>query len=271
MGSMSDVHAKFAGSIPANYDRYLRPFVFEPYARDLVRRLKAGSGLRVLELACGTGVVTDHLLRALDDGGTIVATDLNPDMIEIARKRLGTNRVEWRVADATSLPFDDGTFDAVLCQYGWMFFPDKPRAMREAHRVLKPAGRLLFNVWDALDRNEGAQLADALYHRVLGADAPTFFSVPYGMSDSEPVKRMLVDAGFSDVRSESVEFTGETESAAHAAYAWLDGSPVLNEIVARRPDAVDSLREQLGQEFARKFGPGIIRTRMKAFVFSATR
>jgi ubiquinone/menaquinone biosynthesis C-methylase UbiE len=141
---MTNLHRTFAGSIPSYYDRYLVPLLFEPYAEDLVRRLKVSMNANVLELACGTGVVTRRLPRTLEKHAGLTATDLSQAMLDIAQSKLqGDERVVWRQADATSLPFEDAAFDVVVCQFGWMFFPDRAQAMREARRVLRSGGQLL--------------------------------------------------------------------------------------------------------------------------------
>src|SRR5215467_6200229 len=159
---MSDIFRAFVGSIPENYDRYLVPLIFEPYAQDIAQRVKLEPGARVLELACGTGIVTERVARRLDPRDRLTATDLNQGMIDIARRRLGDDeRVSWQQVDATSLPFEDATFGAVVCQFGWMFFPDKPKAMREARRVLQGGGTMLFNTWDRIDRCPVFAEADA--------------------------------------------------------------------------------------------------------------
>src|SRR5688500_3239604 len=146
----------FAGSIPKLYDTYLVPLIFEPYAADLVNRLRARPPSRVLEIAAGTGVVTRALASALPESATIVGTDLNQAMLDQA-SLVGTKRaVEWRQADAMQLPFPDATFDAVACQFGVMFFPDKAKAFSEACRVLRPGGIFIFNVWDRIEVNEFA-------------------------------------------------------------------------------------------------------------------
>src|SRR5712691_2097675 len=133
----SDTDKVFAGSIPKFYERYLVPLLFEPYAADLVNRLASRSLSRVLEVAAGTGVVTRALASVLPERASIVATDLNQPMLEQART-LGTKRpVEWRQADAMQLPFRDRMFDAVVCQFSVMSFPEKSRAYSEAHRVLR--------------------------------------------------------------------------------------------------------------------------------------
>jgi SAM-dependent methyltransferase len=128
-----DRNVVFAGAIPENYDRYLGPVIFEPYAEDLVSRLKGKKLNRVLEIACGTGIVTRRLRDALPASTEVIATDLNPDMFEFAKRKFkdGEN-VRWQQADALALPFPDESFDAVVCQFGYMFVPDKAAAMRES-------------------------------------------------------------------------------------------------------------------------------------------
>ncbi len=143
--SQSKGDQAFVDAIPEIYERLLVPLIFESYAVDLARRVAAILPLNVLEIAAGTGVLTRQLARALPDGASIVATDLNAPMLAQARAR-GTQRaVQWEVADALNLPHEDGRFDAVACQFGVMFFPDKSRGYSEVRRVLRPRGRFFFN------------------------------------------------------------------------------------------------------------------------------
>lgn len=131
----------FEGSIPVNYDRYLGPFLFEPFALNLLQKLPIKALNKVLEIACGTGRVTKHLTGSLTEDGTLTATDLNPDMLSVAKENLHDPRIKWMQADAQHLSFDDAIFDTVVCQFGVMFFPDKLKAFKETYRVLKPGGR----------------------------------------------------------------------------------------------------------------------------------
>src|SRR5437867_11146970 len=151
---MTDPNARFEGSIPENYDRYLGPVLFEPYARDLARRVQAMEKTRLLEVACGTGIVTRHLRERLPAGARLVATDLNPPMLDFARRKLeGVRGIDWQPADACALPFPAASFDAVGCQLGLIFVPDKSAELHAARRVLVPGGAFLFSVWDSLERN----------------------------------------------------------------------------------------------------------------------
>jgi len=150
---MTTGDAVFAGSIPALYDRHLGPLLFTPYGKDLARRLTGRTAGSILETAAGSGRVTQELAQALPPEVELIATDLNQAMVDFAQARRGLKRVAWRQADATQLPFDDARFDAVVCQFGVMFFPDRVAGYREARRVLKAGGSFVFNVWDSLAEN----------------------------------------------------------------------------------------------------------------------
>src|SRR5689334_7963313 len=143
---MAQSDTVFAGSIPALYDRYLGPLIFEPYAADLADRVASAAAGRVLETAAGTGVLTRALASVLPGASEIVATDLNQPMLDFAAARPGVERVRWQRADALALPFPERSFDAVVCQFGAMFFPDKVTGYREALRVLRPGGRFVCSV-----------------------------------------------------------------------------------------------------------------------------
>ena len=151
---MLETDKVFAGSIPENYDRYMVPLIFEPYAADFARRAASLSPSAVLETAAGSGVVTRALAPRLPRrGASYIVTDLNQPMLDYAATRVADKRISWRKADAQALPFEDAAFDLVCCQFGVMFFPDRPSGYREARRVLKPGGCFLFNVWDRIEEN----------------------------------------------------------------------------------------------------------------------
>jgi len=252
----------FAGDVPATYDRYMGPIFFEPYAVDLAARLPRVPELRVLELACGTGIVTRHLR-----GYRLLATDLNPPMIERAAAKLPD--VEFRQADAMHLPFDDASFDAVVCQFGAMFFPDKVAAFREAHRVLAPGGMFIFSVWGSLDDN---QLTKVAADTVAGffPDNPTnFFDTPFGYYDGGEIAAALSAAGFADAKVETVVLPSGEASARDAAVALVEGTPIIGQIlerdgdVARIVDAAEgAIRERFGEP---------VRSTMTALVCTATK
>jgi ubiquinone/menaquinone biosynthesis C-methylase UbiE len=266
---MSELHSAFVGSIPEYYDRYLVPFFFEPFANDLTLRLNVRPGLRVLELACGTGVVTERLVRLLESGSRIVATDLNEAMLAVASRKLGEDaRVIWRQADAMRLPFDDASFDAVVCQFGWMFFPDKSRALREARRVLASRGQLLFNTWDRLENCPVAAKADAAIRACFPTDPPTFYETPFGMYDAESIRQTIASAGFDSVSIELVAREGARLIPAEAASGIICGGPFAAEIRQRGGD-VERVVAVTADQLATHFGHAPFPSPMRALVCGA--
>ena len=260
----------FAGSVPELYQSHLVPLIFEPYAEDLARRLRGRRLSSVLEVAAGTGVVTRALDRALPGDVTLVATDLNPGMVEKAQAE-GTRRaVEWRTADAMALPFDEGSFDAVVCQFGAMFFPEKARAFAEARRVLRPGGVFLFNVWDRIEENDFANTILEALAEVFPNDPPRFMArTPHGHHDVAAIRRDLAAGGFDDVQVETIEARSLAPTAAHVAIAYCQGTPWRGEIEARGSleDATAAARRAIEA----RFGPGPVDGKIQAHVFTAAR
>jgi ubiquinone/menaquinone biosynthesis C-methylase UbiE len=269
---MADATTAFVGKIPEHYDRYLAPLFFDPYADDLVARLAVSDGMRVLEVACGTGIVTRRLLQRLGGRGTVIATDLNEAMFAHTRTRLPRRGdAQYRTADGTSLPFESRSFDAVVCQFGLMFFPDKAAGAREALRVLRPGGAYLLNVWDALDRNPVPRITHATLQKFFPADPPTFYTVPFNCHDADALSTLLREAGFTEVRCERVAKEGQSPSAADAAIGLIEGNPVYGEIVKRRPDAVAEIEAALAASLARELGDRPLRAPLHALVATARR
>jgi ubiquinone/menaquinone biosynthesis C-methylase UbiE len=186
--------------MPQAYDRWLAPSVFRPFAVDLARRAAKSAPGQLLEVAAGTGVLTHELIRAIPSA-RVTATDLNAAMVEFGSRRVPL--AAWRQADALRLPFDDWQFDLVICQFGVMFFPDRPAAFREMRRVLAPGGRLLFSTWGAVETHGfAAALVAALAHAFPG-DAPMFVvAVPHGYCDLGRVAADLAAGGLNCVSAE---------------------------------------------------------------------
>jgi ubiquinone/menaquinone biosynthesis C-methylase UbiE len=224
---MTDKSASFIGSIPEHYDTYSGPAIFGRWAEDFARRLPARIDGDVLEVACGTGLLTRRLLDRLAPGARLVATDLNDAMLVYARRKLGEHpNVEWRTADAVALPFPDGSFGAVVCQLGLMFVPDKAAAMREARRVLAPGGLFAFHVWDKLDANPHAKAASDAVAALLPNDpVAAFANVPFGFNDESLIGQLLADSGFSGVRIERAEIEIVSPTARSLAIGTIRGTP----------------------------------------------
>jgi SAM-dependent methyltransferase len=234
----------FSGSIPTTYDRCLGPLLFEPYAADLVARVQqTGEGLRVLELACGTGILTRRLREALPTSATLLATDLNEAMVSYARAAVSDPNIEWRTTDAQALPFADASFDVVLCQFGFMFLPDKAQGFREARRVLRPGGVLLANVWHSMEDNPLAGAMHTRLARLFPDDPPRFFETPYGYHDADRLRADLAAGGWQSIDLEDVTLQSASPSATDAATGFVYGSPLTHELVKRRADLEATVRE----------------------------
>jgi SAM-dependent methyltransferase len=261
----------FSSAIPQIYDEHFVPMIFEPYARDLLARSVSRAPARVLELAAGTGVVTRHLAARLPIDVPIVATDLNQAMLDRAAA-VGTARpVTWRRADAMDLPFDAATFDLVVCQFGAMFFPDKPRAYAEARRVLRPGGTFLFNVWDRLADNEVSLAVMQALAEIFPDDPPTFMNrIPHGYYDHATIARDLVAGGFAAPADlVTVASRAHAPSAAIAALALCQGTPMAHEIQARDPRGPGPTTLAVTERLERRFGAGPIEGKMQAVVVAA--
>jgi SAM-dependent methyltransferase len=266
---MSATDSVFAGSIPALYDRHLVPMLFAPYAEDLAARAAALQPRRILETAAGTGVVTGALVRSLPDA-EIVATDLNQAMLDVAASRVDSPRVAFVQADALALPFEDSSFDALVCQFGVMFFPDRVAGYREARRVLRQGGTLLFNVWDRIDLNP---VSDRLARAVAGLfpdNPPSFLTrVPFGYHDRGRIEADLRLAGFGEVDAETVRKSSPIGSAEQAAIGLCHGSPLRAEIEAHGPGALERASRAAAAALAELSGSGEAEAPMSALVFSA--
>ena len=268
----SSVDTAFTGSVAQLYERYMVPLIFEPYAVDLARRVAQAAPGRVLELAAGTGVVTRQLAAMLGASSEIVATDLNPAMIDEAA-RIGTARpVEWMPVDAMRLPFEDASFDAVACQFGVMFFPDRPQAFAEARRVLRPGGLFAFNAWGAIATSEFADAVTDALATVFPQDPPRFMArTPHGYHDAARIAQDLAAAGFNSTpKIETVAFTSRAASARVAAVAYCQGTPLRGEIETRDPAGLERATQVAEAELARRFGQGPVEGRIEALVVTVT-
>jgi SAM-dependent methyltransferase len=268
---MSEGDKAFAGSIPALYERHLVPLIFAPYADDLARRVAEGGPGDVLENAAGTGALTRVLAAALPPAARLVATDLNQAMLDEAASRLPPGRaVAWRQADMTALPFADAGFDAVACQFGVMFAPDKVAAFSEARRVLRPGGRFLFNVWDHIAANDFASCAQEALRARFPDDPPLFMTrTPHGYHDGDRIRRELGDAGFGEVAIEAMSHVSRAPSARDAATGLCQGTPWRGEIEARAPGGLAAVTEHVAAALARRFGSGPIVGDIRALVVTA--
>jgi ubiquinone/menaquinone biosynthesis C-methylase UbiE len=184
------------------YERYLVPLLFAPGAEYLIELASLGPEERVLDVACGTGIVARRAARRVGADGKVVGLDINEGMLEVAHKASSDVRpaIEWRRGDATDMPLPDGAFDVVFCQQGLQFFADRSAALGEMHRVLVPNGRLVLSVLRSTEHNPGYRLlAEALEHHV-GVDAGSMMRSPFSSLSAEELRDLIAGAGFRDVK-----------------------------------------------------------------------
>jgi SAM-dependent methyltransferase len=270
---VSATNANFGGKLPANYDHYLGPVLFDPFAADLASRAGglAAAGLEdILEIGCGTGILTRHLLAKLPAATRIVATDLSEDMLAFARGKFGSSeRIQWRQADAMKLPFADASFDLVVCQFVWMFMPDKSDHARKVRRVLRSGGSFLFNVWDSLAQNDLARITQTVLDESFPDDPPQFFQVAFGCHQRDTLKAALKNGGFPDVRIEVVPKRCEAASALQVATGLITGLPLGKMIAERRSIDESAMIELIASRLAENFGDPPTTARLLGLVVTA--
>jgi SAM-dependent methyltransferase len=264
---MAQGDTAFTGSIPQLYDRHLGALMFRPYANDLAQRFQSMATGQLLEIAAGTGIVTAVLASQMPEAVTIVATDLNQAMLNYAAAKAGLDRVRWQQADALELPFETDQFDAVACQFGVMFFRDRVAGFREVRRVLKPAGRFIFNVWDSLSANPVMDAVIAGLARRY-PDHPSWFldRTPCGYRDPAVIRADLDAAGFKNCSIETLILSGHADSPRDPAIGLCQGSPMRGEIEELDPAGLDAATDAAAAALARRFGNGTFDVKMQALV-----
>ena len=253
---MTSEASRFVGSIPENYDHGIGPHLFYEYGQDLADRVAKRQPKSVLELAAGTGIVTRMLRDTVTPACELIASDLNPPMLEVARAKFKPReRVRFEQVDATDLGFDAARFDVVACQFGVMFFPDKDRSYREVRRVLRPGGAYVFNTWDSWTGNPFARIAHEVLTSFFPDDPPGFYKVPFGYFDPDAIRASVLEAGFGEVTISSVSFRSKIPSASRFAQGLIFGNPAVQEIEDRGgdPQAIrdalsEAIESQLGSE-----------------------
>jgi SAM-dependent methyltransferase len=249
------------------YEQWLAPAVFHPFAVDLARRVASSAPRRLLEVAAGTGGLTRELAAAIP-AARLTATDLNSAMVELGSRR--APRAAWQQADALRLPFDDELFDLAVCQFGVMFFPDKPAAFGEVRRVLRPGGRLLFSTWDTVETHGFAAALVAGIERAFPDDPPTFITaVPHGYADVKRIAADLAAGGLEFVSAEPVTLVGRSASAAGIAAGFCTGTP-LRSAIEDRGD-LTAATALISAEMTARLGEGPVTATMTAYVIDARR
>lgn len=264
--------SNFTGSIPKHYDEHLGPYLFSDYARDMSERVAALKPASVLEIAAGTGILSRQLKDALPKTARLTISDLNQPMLDVAaRKFSGEEQVEVKQADATALPFDDDAFDVLCCQFGVMFFPDKLKAYREAHRVLRPTGRYIFSVWGTFGQNPFARVAQDAIASFFATDPPTFYMTPFGYHDLGVIESALDEAGFSRIAAHKVHREIDIPDAAHFARGLVLGNPVSEEIRTRGASDHETVIAAVADALEKSFGANPGRMSLNAIVVEANK
>ena len=268
---MANTDTKFVGPVPEIYDRFMVPLVFQPYAEDMAARVAALHPLQVLETAAGSGVVTRALAPQLAADARFVVSDLNGAMLDQAKARQGEDaRIEWLVANALDLPFDDARFDVLFCQFGAMFFPDRTKGYAEARRVLKPGAPFIFNVWDSLAHNDIPAVMWSAVKAHYPKNPPQFFErMPHGYYDQTVIRRDLEAAGFAEINIEIVTRQSHAASARDAAIALTQGTPLRMELAERDPGGLDAVTDATEAALRQRFGAGPIVGKIQALVITA--
>jgi ubiquinone/menaquinone biosynthesis C-methylase UbiE len=265
---MAEPNYSFTGSIPQLYDRYLGPVLFEPYAIDLARRVAAHGAGPVLEMACGTGIVTNQLRAHLSPNVKITATDLSQPMLDYARNKLvALQNVDWKHADIAALPFADASFAAVVCQFGLMFVPDKQAAFRETRRVLSKGGLFAFSVWDDITTNPYFHRLHETLAQLFPADPPQFLT-PFSFHDHAVLRQLLTTHGFENSQLETVTLPAYCESARSLATGFIQGSP-LSAALQERGASFDAVVEAATEVLTQLGGAAPFRSTLQAVVVTA--
>ncbi|NQY92617.1 MAG: class I SAM-dependent methyltransferase [Campylobacteraceae bacterium] len=267
---MISSHSKFTGEIPKYYERYLGPIIFEEYAEDLANRVCIPSNGTLLEIAAGTGMATRKLRDTLSSTVHIIATDITNDMLDIAKTKFNEKEnIEFKIANALELPFEDGTFDVVVCQFSLMFFPNKSVAVKEAKRVLKPGGTFVFNVWDSFEHNQLVQTVSQTIMNCLPFDPPSFFKVPFGYYNIDVIKTLLNDAGFGDIEIDILPRVSKAQKALDVASGFVLGTPARLQIEEDDSEPLDKILGIVTEAIGKKFGYTSIKAKMQAIIFTA--
>lgn len=259
----------FSGEIAIHYEQCLGPMFFEPYAIEVSKRIDPSQVSIALEIASGTGRVTRHLRERIQPSAKLIASDISQDMLAIAKEKLRDFDIDWQTIDAQQLPFSENSIDLIVCCFGYMFVPDKPKAFDEAYRVLKPGGMLLFTTWDKLEFNAASDTYRSIAMEYLREPLPESFNLPFSMSDESVINLLLHDAGFLKISIETAKQISMTETSTEAVNSLSQGGYIYNEIMKQNPAIMDEIRSRAEKELSEKYGAAPLVAPMSAIISQA--
>ncbi len=269
---MSQQAFSFSGDAAKSYDQYLGPFLFEPTAVLLSAMVDAPFNGKVLEIAAGSGRLTRHLVRRLEDPALLTVTDLNEDMLAIAKQKVDQDGVVFKQEDMQQLSFPEQQFDLVVCQYGVMFPPDKPQAFREMYRVLKPGGELIFTTWESTTAMPFFRLLfDETLLPFFQTPDKTKYVVPFHMYRPEQLHELMGQAGFQRITVEPRDFKGTAPSPSELVRGFIHHHQLSKEIMEQEPAAVERIAAHLEEEIGKRFGEGPVNCDLRCYVGRAIR
>jgi ubiquinone/menaquinone biosynthesis C-methylase UbiE len=257
------------GEGACHYDHFLGPLFFEPYAIEVAKRIDPSQVSIVLEIAAGTGRVTRHIRERIATTAKLIASDISEEMLAQAKKKLSHLDIDWQNIDAQQLPFSDNSIDLIVCCFGYMFVPDKPKAFAEAYRVLRPGGMFLFTTWDKLEHNAASYTSRSLAEKYLKGPLDESYDVAVSMNDEDVIRPLVEEAGFSKIFIEKVEKFSECQTAKEAATGLVDGGFVFKEFRQHNPEWINEIKIRLEKELSEKFGAAPMIAPMSAVIIQA--
>ncbi|HTF29127.1 MAG TPA: methyltransferase domain-containing protein [Flavitalea sp.] len=257
------------GEAATHYDQFYGPLFFEPYAIEVAKRIDPAAVSIALEIAAGTGRVTRHIRERIAPPAKLIASDISEDMLAVAKKKLSHLDIDWQNIDAQQLPFSDNSIDLIVCCFGYMFVPDRPKAFAEAYRVLKPSGLFLFTTWDKLENNAASYSSRSIAKKYLDDPLPESYNLATSMSDEAIITPLLQNAGFSKMSVEKVGLFSVSTTAKEAADGLVEGGFIYEEIKKRNPAWIDEIKIKVEKELAEKFGAAPMIAPMSAVISQA--
>jgi SAM-dependent methyltransferase len=264
---MGNEGIKFSGEDAINYETYLGPLLFEPSALEFISHLGLTSIHSVLEVSCGTGRLTSHLRNYFPETTKIIASDISPDMLTVAKEKMKDSSVEFQMANAQALPFPDASFDLVLNQYGMMFLPEKQKGFDEAFRVLNPGGRFIFATWD---KSENIPLFNLIFNEMV---IPQFmeedtsrFQTPFVLHDAVILTNYLQKAGFDDSTVFPVHFKSGPSAPQNVVNGFFLKHALGRELSNKKPETISPLAKEIFNRIISQFGETDIITDLNAFI-----